>query len=545
MPWPREHSITLAAATALVFFVCAVRAAPSFHADKNYPNLGLRIRVLGNSEPEPLPPCEVHTYTYTRGDESFKRDKFDPHELWYATQHAGQWRDEAGNQLILGRATRLYPPFPDNEPHVLREEFDAAMAQPSSAFDPNSPDSLTAWVKAFAACTPKTPEPLRLYAFNLANAVFFPVEEPSLLVYAFRVKTRKPTGQAVPSDWFCAVLRIADDTPKAKVRKDFESQFLMNVAAAAQTGAVAAAGVQPKALSVSPIDKTKAVAIPEHPSRTAARKSVENMKDWWFAETPDYIFLSNIRSATGKNLVRELQAAMPALRAAFAKIVPPYKTESDVSVVRIFEDPTAYKQYVGQGMEWSTGCWVPMRRELVILSQGRNNNQTLSIIRHEGFHQYLFYASDMIENATWFNEGHAVFFESAKVDSKGKVEIPEDMRVGHLLENLDAATALIPKLIHADRDTFYGGSNEQRSLNYTTAWALVYFLRKGAPSEKLSAYASILDTYHKTLAATRDAEAASSAAFEGVDMPKFQHAFADFWKKGRGQARRYDPVAGK
>lgn len=527
-----------------VLFACAAQAAPSFRVDKDYPNLGLRLRVPGRSEPEPLPPNKVHTYTYTRGDETFKRDKFDPHELWYATQHAGQWRDEAGNLLILGKPTRLCPVFPDNEPHVLREEFDAAMASPSSAFDPDSPESLTAWVKSFAACTPKPVEPLRLQTFNLANAVFFPVDESSFLVYAFRVKTRKPTGQAVPSDWFCAVIRIADGTPKTKVRRDFESQFLINVTAA-QTGVGAAAGVQPKALSVSPADKAKAVPIPDHPSRTAARKSVENMKDWWFAETPEYIFLSNIRSATGKNLVRELQATLPALRAAFAKIVPPYKTESDVSVVRIFDDPAAYKQYVGRDIEWSTGCWAPMRRELVILSQGRNNDQTLSIIRHEGFHQYLFYASDMIENATWFNEGHAVFFESAKVDGRGRVDIPEDARVGHLLENLDTATALLPKLIHADRDAFYGGTNEQRSLNYTTAWALVYFLRKGVPTEKLAAYASILDTYRKTLASTRDAEAATAAAFNGIDMPSFQRAFAKFWKQGRGPARRYDPFAGK
>lgn len=530
-----------------VLLVCVLAsgaaAAPSFRADKVYPNLGLRLRALGNSEPEPLAPCAVHTYTYTRGDESVKRDKFSPRELWYATQHVGQWRDEAGNLLILGRPNRLYPPFPDNVPHVLREEFDAAVADPATAFDPSSADSLTAWVKAFADCNPKPPEPLRLQAFNLTSAVFFPVAEPSLLVYAFRVKIRKPNGQAVPSDWFCAVVRIADGTSTAKVRKDFETQFLANVAAAPQASAAGAAGVQTKALLVDP--KAKAAAIPDNPSRIAARKSVENMKDWWYAETPEYIFLSNIRSATGKNLVRELQVAMPTLRAAFAKVIPPFETSSDVSVVRIFEDQAAYKQYVGHDIEWSIGCWSPSRRELVILSQGRNSEQTMSIIRHEGFHQYLFYASDQIGNATWFNEGHAVFFESSKLDSKGRVEIGEDARVGHLLDNLDAATALLPRLIKDDRDAFYNCDKEQRQLNYTTAWALVYFLRKGAPAEKLTAYETILEIYRKTLAATHDADAATAAAFEGVDMAKFQHAFAEFWKKGRGSARRFDPLGGK
>lgn len=526
----------------------AASAAPSFRSDKNYPNLGLRIRVLGNSAPEPLAQFQTHTYTFTRNGEESKRDLFDPRELWYATQHAGQWRDEDGNVLILGKPTLLFPEVPKTAgEHVLREDFDKAIANPAIAFNPASADALSAWIKAFAVCTPKAPEPLRSLPFNLASAAFFPVEESSMLVYAFRVKTRKPNGQTAPSDWFASVIKIGDGTLKSKVRKDFETQFLANVAAVPQTGATAAAGgVQPKALATTPASaKTPAVAIPDHPSRTAARKSIANMKDWWFAETPEYIFLSDIRSATGKNLVKELQATMPTLRAAYGKLVPSYEGGTDVSVVRIYEEPEAYKQYVGKEIEWSVGVWSPMRRELVILSQGRDKEQTMEIIKHEGFHQYLFYASGMIENALWFNEGHACFFETTEVDNKGRVEIPENTRVNHLLENLDDAARQLPKLLHASRAAFYGGSDQQRSMNYTTAWALVYFLRKGVPAEKLTAYASILDTYRTSLATTKNADEATTAAFEGVNMTKFQEAFTDFWKKGRNAAKRYDPLVEK
>ena len=522
----------------------SLSAAPSFRSDKNYPDLGLRIRTLGNSAPEPLPQHQTYTYTFTRDGESFKRDLFDPRELWYATQHAGQWRDEAGNVLIVGRATRQLPSIPSELKHVSREAFDAALADPAAAFDPASAEALAAWIQDFASCTPQKPEPLRT-GFNLAEARFFPVEESALLVYAFRVKTRKPSGQPAPSDWFCAVIKIADGTLKSKVRKDFETQFLANVAAAPQTGLSAAAGVQPKALTATPAagGPAPAAVIPDHPSRAAARKSIANMKDWWFAETPDYIFLSNIRSATGKGLVKELQTTMPALRGACAALIPPFDDATDISVVRIFEEPEAYKQYVGKEIEWSIGVWSPMRRELVILSQGRDKEKTLDIIKHEGFHQYLFYATRMIENAVWFNEGHACFFETAEADSKGRIEIPENTRVSHLLDNLDDAAARLPKLIHADRDAFYNGAAEQRSLNYTTAWALIYFLRKGVPADRLTAYAGILDTYLKTLATTRDAAAATTAAFEGIDMAMFQDDFTGFWKKGRSSARRYDPFA--
>lgn len=533
-------------ALCLIGFTCSVSAAPAFRADKTYPNLGLRIRALGNAAPEPLAQYQTYTYTFTRGEETFKRDMFDPRELWYATQHAGQWRDEVGNLLILGRPTHLLPSFTGEQKHVLREVFDQGMADPALVFDPTRADALMAWVTSFAGCTPKTPEPLRSQSFSLANAVFFPTEEPSTLVYAFRVKTRKANGQTVPSDWFCAVIKIADGTPPAKVRKDFETQFLANVAAAPQSSALAGAGMQAKALNAAPaLGKAPAAAIPDHPSRIAARKSIANMQDWWFAETPEYIFLSNIRSATGKSLVKELQANMPTLRGALVKLIPPYDPAVDVSVVRIYEEPEAYKQYVGNGFEWSAGVWVPMRRELVILSQGKDKEQTLRIIQHEGFHQYLFYATGMIENAMWFNEGHACFFEAAEVDGRGHVELPENSRVGHLLDNLDAATRQLPKLLHAGHADFYKGSDEQRSLNYTTAWALVYFLRKGVPAERLTAYSAVFDTYLKTLAATRDSDAATTAAFEGVSLAKLQEDFSSFWKKSRGPARRYDLFADK
>lgn len=519
-------------------------AAPSFRSDKNYPNLGIRIRVLSNSAPEPLAQFKTYTSTFNHGDKTIKRDMFDPRELWYATQHAGQWRDENNNVLILGRPSHLLPTF--TETRVLRENFDKALADPAMIFDPANTNALTAWVEAFASCTPQTPELLRNQSFiNLADAVFFPVEESSMLVYAFRVKIREPNGRIVPSDWFVAVIKISDGTLNSKVRKEVETQFLAN-AAASQAGTPAVASVKSKALNIATTPAKKpAVTISDHPSRIAARKSIANMKGWWFAETPEYIFLSNIRSTTGKYLVKELQSIVPVLRGAYAKLIPPFEDTTDVSVIRIYEDSEDYKQYVGKDHEWSIGVWFAMRRELVILSQGKDKEHTMRVLKHEGFHQYLFYATSMIENAVWFNEGHACFFETAEVDGKGRVDIPENDRVSLLLDNLDAAARQIPELLYMERSAFYGGSDRQRSLHYTTAWALVYFLRKGVPSEKLSAYNAILDIYLKTLASTKDAEAATIAAFEGVNMVKFQKDFNNFWKKGRSSARRFDCLVEK
>lgn len=522
-------------------------AAPSFRVDKAYPDLGLKFRLLAGSEPEPLAQYKTLTYTVTRGGEKSNIDLFDVHELWYGSQHAGQWRDEAGNQMILGRMSTL--PLDLGEKAAAREAIDGALADPANAFVATNAAAFATWVQAFANCRPGTPEPLKSSFFNLAGAVHIPVTEPNRVVYLFRVKTRSASGQPALSEWFCAVIAIADGTPAAKVRKDFETQFLATVAPIPKSAAGGSAGGGGGGALVvnTPGSRQKAApVIPDHPSRTAARKSIANLKDWWFAETPEYIFISDIRSVTGKSLVRDLQANMPILRGAFGKLVPPLKPVTDVSVVRIYEEQAAYQQYVGASMAWSIGCWAPLRRELVILSQGKAKEQTMEIIRHEGFHQYLFYACDMIENAVWFNEGHACFCECAEIDNQGRVTFPEDRnRLGTLLGNLDNAAARIPTILRFDHAGFYSGTDSDRDLNYTTAWALVYYLRKGAPTMSPNPYADVLPNYLKTLpAAAKDPPVeATAAAFKDIDMTAFQADFVAFWKKGRKAAERIDPLA--
>ena len=515
-----------------------VWASPSFRVDKNYPEIGLRMRTLSNSSPEPLPLPQTFRYTFTRGEETEQKDLFDVRELWYATQHVGQWRDSAGNLLIIGRATQQLPRIAAMTPqgHVSREVFDAALNTTDAAVDPANANSLTTWIKEFSGCAAEPPESLRT-DFNLTDALFFPLADPGTLLYAFRAKIRSISSQSAPSDWFCAIVKIQDGTLKSKVRKDFEAQFLVNLAALPRSGLSTPARAPQNAVATA----SRSAAIPDHPSRTAARKSIANMSGWWYAETPEYIFLSDIRSTTGRTLVREFQQIMPKLRSAFTRLIPPFDEDVDISVVRIFEEPQAYQQYVGKEHAWSSGLWSSMRRELVILSQGKERQRTMDIIAHEGFHQYLFYATGRIENAVWFNEGHACFFECARIDNRGHVEIPENARVQHLQRNFDAAVALIPQVLVAGHDAFYQGSEASRDLHYTTAWALVYFLRKGVPTQKLDAqYGKILDTYLASLMETQDAATATRTAFEGIEMPRFQKAFTDFWKRGRSAAQKYD-----
>ncbi|MBP5321496.1 MAG: hypothetical protein J6334_10955 [Kiritimatiellae bacterium] len=517
--------------------------ALTFRVEKDFPSVGLHLKLPSGGEPEPIAQPRTYSYTFTTDDESVKRDLYDPKELWYATQHAGQWRDASDNRMILGHVTRKLPDLPALAgTHVDHAAFTAAIEADESAIDPDDDDQVRDWIIRFTGRTPKPFQTVKA-PFKLAEVRFYPLSDTSTLIYLFRLKGHSGGGAASASDWFCVVLAIADNTPPDKVRTEFETRFLPAVAPISRAATINAKRNTKELKAFTPGSR-KPVAIAEHPSRETAKKSIANMDGWWFAETPDYIFLSDVRNALGKKLVQNLQNTMPAYRKALAKLIPPYSESEEVHVVRIFENADDYKRHVGESHEWSSGLWDPNHRELVILAGGKDAADTMEIIRHEGFHQYLFYASDLIPNAMWYNEGHACFCEGVKIDNRGKVTFGESPnRAAHVDRELERVVKAIPDVLKADYNTFYAKSKDRLLLNYSTAWAVIYFLEKGAPgNRRTTAYTAILPTYRKVLRETKNPKLATEAAFEGIEMADFQAAFSDFWKRGRNNARRYDPL---
>lgn len=513
------------------------QAAPTFRVNKSYPQLGLNVRSLGNSTPEPLPQPQVYTYTFTpsQGD-SYRQDLYSLQELWYATQHTGQWRDTKDNVLILAHAQQLKPAITAQvKDHIPREAFDKAMQAVNGQNEIDSLEKLTRWLQDFTGLGVQTPEKAR-GGFSIVAAYFFPLSDATTLACAFQPRQRSLSTSTPAAEWFVALVKVADGTPLTRVRKDFETQFLATVSAMPKTGT-------PSSGATSFQKPTDANPPAAHPSRAAAHRSIANMQGWWHADTPEYTFLTDVRSAVGQRLIRDVQGELTALRRAFIHLVPPLVKELDINIIRIFETAEDYQKYVGADIEWSSGCWSPARRELVIQSQGKDRNQTLSIIRHEAFHQYLFYATDMLPNAMWYNEGHACFFEEVRVDSRGQLTILEGHRLNFLMENLEDVAGNLPRVLKAQHQDFYNGSDRQRQLNYTTAWGLTYFLRKGVPSMQLKAYDSILADYLKHLTTTKDGTAATQQAFEGVDLAGLQRDFTECWRRRRNEMRRFDPLA--
>ncbi|HRR34129.1 MAG TPA: hypothetical protein P5026_08535 [Kiritimatiellia bacterium] len=518
----------------MVFAALVVRADVTFGPVKNYPNLGFMMPILERALAEPLPMARARAFLLTGGGALAREDRFDPYELWYGSQCCGRWRDQAGNRLILGCVAQRLPVFDDDL--VSRETFGLRMRDAANEVNVRERAQVNEWVATFAGVPVYEPEALKLNRFALEEVLAYPCGEAGTLVYAFRPRR---VGNAPSHGWFAVVFHAVGAPDAAALRKTFEEGF---VAALAQPSRLNKEdGAEAAEVSVLRTGE-KAPDLPNHPVRVEARRSVENYEDWWFAETDGYIILSDVHTEVGKSLINELKETLPALRRAYERLVPPLTREPEVALLRLFAGRDDYVRHVGEDHAWSSGMWMPARRELVLFAQA-NRETMMQIIRHEAFHQYLSYATCMLGAAPWLNEGHACLFENAQVDKKGHVTLPEDPeRTLVLLENLETAVALLPFLLQTDYEAFYDGTSAGRRLKYAMAWGLAYYLHKGVPLERDPPHARGLDDYLEALSVTRDPYAATSLAFAEVEMDAFQAAFRDFWLRRRDEAQRVDPL---
>jgi len=512
----------------------AANAAVTYGPVKNYPNIGFMFPCLSSAKADPVPMPKAYTYLSSNGTELEREDRFDPFELWFANQCCARWYDAQGNRLVIGRITCRLPAF--DAAHVSRERFNIALSDDDNLVNSEKEADVSEWVATFVDTPIYEPEKVRLNKFTLDEVRVFPCDATNMLIYAFRPRR---IGNAKNFDWFCVTLQASGTTDLKALRSAFEEQFIGKVTLPSRSSADE--GAQAEEVSTVRAGE-KLFDQPNHPVRVEARKSIENYDTWWFAETDGYIILSDVNTDVGKSVIRDVQDSMPAFRKAYEKLVPPLTRERDVSLIRLFQTRDDYVRYVGKEQAWTGGVWMPGRRELV-LAQGDNKEEMMRIIRHEAFHQYLSYAYGMVPAAPWMNEGHACLFENATADKKGKVSLNEDPnRCPLLVENIELAVALLPRLLEADYPAFYTGSVSERNLKYAVAWGLAYYLQKGAPLERNTPFKSILADYAASLAQTREYATATKQAFAEVDMTVFQENFREFWLKRRASAMQYDPL---
>lgn len=307
--------------------------------------------------------------------------------------------------------------------------------------------------------------------------------------------------------------------------------------ATAPEAAEAAEGAEPGAKPApSPDDGYARGKSEEQKRKEAYDEAIAVAKDtcernkssgWWYVESPRqrYIVLTNIAQRERQKVAVVLNI-LEGIRDVYEEDFPPRNPVTAVSVVRICKDRATYVQYGGSPS--SAGYWYSAAKELVLYFEG-NVRETHSVLRHEAFHQYIFYSAGELSPHSWFNEGYGDYYAGAKVTNDGRFRgvDPFKWRVDIIKEAARSDTHVpIEEIVRYSQGQYYSNAN----LCYAQGWSLVYFLRtalpKGHPWEK------ILPTYFDTLKDTKDKDKAVDAAFEGVDFAKLEAAWKAYTVRG-------------
>jgi len=528
-------------------FAPAASRRPSFKLLKtiDLPRVGLRINIMPDTHEAPLAPPSVFTYEFSDGATSGKVDMYAPRDLWLQGQQAGRWMDEHSNTLTLATVTLPLPKgFP--MPHTPKAEYDKTVAGLQAAPTAWTPETLSTWVADFAGAESAKPQEAGKRPATLQDLLAFSIDgQPQRLVYAFRLN-RAATGQnKAATTWFVALFDINPGINLEAAIAAIQTDFLPKITTS-KAPATPAEG--PAKSFQTGLTSKKTARSPEYmASRDQVAASIKNMADWWYVETANYIILSNLK-AKHRPMVKELQEDIECLRSAFEQFMPAKAEVKTISVIRIFADSKEYENYIPASMSWSDGIWMADKKELVIrpVDFGNNKQQRAMMIQtvfHEAFHQYIFYAMDQLQSSPWFNEGYATFFMTATIGNR-KLEVEENpLRARSLEERLAAGPIDFGEFLHLTYEGFYTKDKTALGQNYALAWGLVYYLRKAAPLEKTAPYAGILDKYVDALWETKDADKATDAAFQGINLDKFQKDFLKFWEsKGKRSAASHNKI---
>jgi len=531
-----------AATVALAFAGSAPGADPaphfSFRGTAESAECGLRIPVFSGAQARSLPAAETSTYRSEAGD---VQQRFAPRDLWMARAWRGRWEDRSGNTVLLAEIDRPLPgPFPQE--HVTAALFEQAYGStPAMA----GAKGLVAWAEAFTGRKADGPPAAVPGGMRLADvqALIFSGTPGPAAGYAFRLRPGPMVTQG--TTLFFLLVESKEGTAQA-LRTAIEREVLPGISPIARRATAAADHRFQNAQTAAGAARDAEADA----SRTAALRSIEGLKGWWHVETTNYVIVSDLPGVRA-SLVKQMQADVEALRGAFTALLPPFEPIRSLSVIRVFNDSDDYLAYLGPEARWSGGMWTPARRELVVRplefgSVRERKDWLLHVVYHETLHQYLHYAFRAADTPAWYDEGHAMLFEGAEVGRDG-ITIGESERRAKAVDDRMADGGLdFADVVALSHEAFYAATApgaKLRETHYATAWALVYYLRKAAPAGR--PWSAALDRCRAAIQGGKSEEAATAAAFEGVDIKALTEDFRDFWTSPsrRSAARRLDLLA--
>jgi hypothetical protein len=228
----------------------------------------------------------------------------------------------------------------------------------------------------------------------------------------------------------------------------------------------------------------------------------------------NYIVIYNTVNDRNNQLAKVIGERIEMIREqVYEKQFPPKKKIEDVCIVRVCGGRGEYAAYGGPG--GSAGYWSPGTEELVFYDASPAkaiDDDTVSVLYHEAFHQYIYYSTGRVSPHSWFNEGHGDYYAGAKLVAGKFVIKPFNWRLGTIKNALRAGPSPV------EGDGFDRTKHGYTPLNRLTAftqgeyysypdvcyaqgWSLIYFFREIVPKNpKWNAkWGKILETYFNVL----------------------------------------------
>lgn len=229
------------------------------------------------------------------------------------------------------------------------------------------------------------------------------------------------------------------------------------------------------------------------------------VRGWKGIDTTNYLILHNSKDTA---LLAAIENDIEAIRSLYEELFPAVRPVEAVSVVRLCKDREEYLSY--GGAKQSAGYWNSVRQELVMYDnvggqQGSRlgNRDSLIVLYHEAFHQYIHYAVGELPPHSWFNEGFGDYFSGAviyKNSQRVKKIGSNPWRLGTIQKAIaDAKQVPLVDLIQAEQSEYY--QPDKARLYYAEGWSLIYFLNNAPVVRKNEAWQQILPVYFETLKA--------------------------------------------
>ncbi len=257
----------------------------------------------------------------------------------------------------------------------------------------------------------------------------------------------------------------------------------------------------------------------------ARKKSrAELAKGWKALDTENYLIVHHSKNEA---LIKRIARDIEAMRGLYMELFPPTGPMDRLAIVRVCRTKEEYHQYGGPPT--SGGFWHPGNEELVFFDYSYTmktldedekrrldkanvkltNDDSLLVLYHEAFHQYIHYAVGEFAPHDWFNEGYGDYFSGAEVgEGTGRVlrVDPSPWRIHVAKDMCEFGKDFVPleQILKAERAQFYHPARIR--FFYAGAWSFVFFLKHSKEAAAHPQWSRILATYFESMKSDYAAE---------------------------------------